>query len=187
MGIVTRRSPDCRAKGPRSETAGTDRDSPAYLPLCDDQGVDRPCPKPRTADPGCAGGCCSAHESVMSGEAILTPAGVPGSPGPIPSSPCSCAIHRPPPLSGKTRSLIPLPHAAKARHSGGELRHLQSVSVHHSRDIKINVELTLIAVAGNFGQAASKPSLHTGGTGEGQGNSLPTLLRVGQLDRHIPW
>ena len=30
----------------------------------------------------------------MPGEAILTPAGVPGSPGPIPSSPCSCAIHR---------------------------------------------------------------------------------------------
>src|SRR5271157_5411175 len=45
-------------------------------------------------DPGRAGGRCSAHESVMPGEAILTPAGVPGSPGPIPSSPCSCAIHR---------------------------------------------------------------------------------------------
>src|SRR5271157_4183892 len=46
------------------------------------------------ADPGRAGGRCSAQESVMPGEAILTPAGVPGSPGPIPSSPCSCAIHR---------------------------------------------------------------------------------------------
>src|SRR5208337_2246209 len=43
---------------------------------------------------GRSGGRCSAHESVMPGEAILTPAGVPGSPGPIPSSPCSCAIHR---------------------------------------------------------------------------------------------
>jgi len=41
----------------------------------------------------------------MSGKAILTPAGVPGSPGPISSSPCSCAIHRSAlPLPGETRS-----------------------------------------------------------------------------------
>src|SRR5208337_232613 len=57
------------------------------------------------ADPGRAGGRCSAQKSVMPGEAILTPAGVPGSPGPIPSSPCSCAIRRSGPPPGGTHQI----------------------------------------------------------------------------------
>ena len=70
----------------------------------------RPAVEP-PADPGRAGGRCSAHESVMPGEAILTPAGVPGSPGSIPSSPCSCAIHRSAPPS--RRNLIFDPTASR--------------------------------------------------------------------------